>query len=179
MTSNACGSLIWSTYYPCNEAQSKANKPALGNPLPAPSPSRRVVRNLDHMRRGALGSRCHTSTFGQQYSFQAMTSDPVPVFLAAFNSGSIGGIIVTIICIGLLIWSLRWVYSDAEARGKDGCLVAFLVFLISWPISLLVWMAFRPDLQSLQARHAQNRCSNCNAPIERGRRLCSRCASLA
>ena len=60
--------------------------------------------------------------------------------------------------IVLLIWSLRWVYSDAEARGKDGCLISSLVFILSWPFGLIIWMAFRPDLTSSQKGYAQNRC---------------------
>ena len=101
-----------------------------------------------------------------------------PLILAE-SSPSI--ILPTLYIIGLLVlitWSLRWVYSDAEARGKDGCLIALLVFLISWPISLLVWMAFRPDLPPHQRANAQNKCVNCKTPIERGRHLCDRCKSL-
>ena len=50
-----------------------------------------------------------------------------------------------LICLGLLIWSLVWVYGDARERGRSGGLITFLVFLCSWPISLLFWMAARPD----------------------------------
>ena len=39
------------------------HKPALGNPLPAPSRSRRVATNLSLNRRGAPGSECQASTF--------------------------------------------------------------------------------------------------------------------
>jgi hypothetical protein len=53
-----------------------------------------------------------------------------------------------LIILGLLIWSLIWVYGDAEKRGKPGCLVALLVFLLEWPISLLVWLVFRPDIKN-------------------------------
>ncbi len=52
-----------------------------------------------------------------------------------------------LIILGLLVWSIIWVYGDAEKRGKSGCLVALLVFLLEWPISLLVWLVFRPDLK--------------------------------
>ncbi len=50
------------------------------------------------------------------------------------------------VIFALLVWSLIWVYQDAEKRGKSGILVALLVFLLEWPISLLVWLVFRPDL---------------------------------
>jgi hypothetical protein len=109
-----------------------------------------------------------------------MTSNPSSVLAAASESSSTGGFLIVVMFIGLLIWSLRWVHSDAEARGKDGCWVAFLVCIISWPIGLLIWIAFRPDLKaSIRANHSQNRCSHCKAPIERGRALCPRCTSLA
>ena len=46
----------------------------------------------------------------------------------------------------LLVWSLVWVYRDAEARGKPGWLVSLLVLFLKWPISLLLWVVFRPQL---------------------------------
>jgi hypothetical protein len=49
--------------------------------------------------------------------------------------------LITIVVYG---WSIRWAYVDAEERGKSGCLVALVVALLSWPISLLVWAVFRP-----------------------------------
>lgn len=52
-----------------------------------------------------------------------------------------------LVVLGLLVWSLIWVYGDAEKRGKPGWLVALLVFLLDWPISLLVWLVFRPDVK--------------------------------
>ena len=50
--------------------------------------------------------------------------------------------------LGLLIWSLIWVYQDAEARGKPGWVVSLLVLLLKWPISLLAWLVFRPEILS-------------------------------
>ena len=52
-----------------------------------------------------------------------------------------------LVILGLLIWSLIWVYHDAEKRGKNGWLVVALVFLLEWPISLLVWLVFRPEIK--------------------------------
>jgi hypothetical protein len=34
-------------------------------------------------------------------------------------------------------------------RGKSGCLVALLVFLVSWPAGLIIWLIFRPDEKSV------------------------------
>ena len=50
-----------------------------------------------------------------------------------------------LVVLGLLIWSLIWVYQDAEKRGKPAWLVVLLVFLLNWPISLLAWLVFRPE----------------------------------
>ena len=60
--------------------------------------------------------------------------------------GVLLAVLLIIFCLGILIWSLIWVYNDAEKRGKPGLLVALMVFLLSWPISLLVWIVFRPDV---------------------------------
>jgi len=49
--------------------------------------------------------------------------------------------------LGLLIWSLIWVYKDAEKRGKPGWLVLLMVLFLNWPVSLLVWFVFRPELK--------------------------------
>jgi hypothetical protein len=45
------------------------------------------------------------------------------------------------------VWVLLWVTRDAEARGKSGCIVAFLVFLLQIP-GLLLWLVFRPEKKS-------------------------------
>jgi hypothetical protein len=45
----------------------------------------------------------------------------------------------------LLAASLVWVYRDAEKRDKSGILVAMLVLLLNWPVSLLLWLVFRPE----------------------------------
>ena len=50
--------------------------------------------------------------------------------------------------LALLAASLIWVYRDAEARNKSGILVALLVLLLNWPISLLLWLVFRPEFEN-------------------------------
>lgn len=69
--------------------------------------------------------------------------DLVPLAFLSSDSGFAGLFFIAI--LALMFWSLWWVYDDAEARGKSGCLVAILVFLIGWPISLLAWVVFRPE----------------------------------
>ncbi len=57
-----------------------------------------------------------------------------------------------LVILGLLIWSLVWVWRDAEKRGKPGWIVALMVFLLEWPISLLVWLVFRPDIKTSEEK---------------------------
>lgn len=62
----------------------------------------------------------------------------------------------SLIILGLFMWSVVWAYGDAERRGKSGCLVALLVFLLSWPIGLIVWLVFRPYELPRFARRSEN-----------------------
>ncbi len=54
------------------------------------------------------------------------------------------GIIIGIITLIIYFWSIVWTYKDAEKRGRPGWLVALLVAIISWPLSLFVWLLIRP-----------------------------------
>jgi len=66
---------------------------------------------------------------------------------------SIAGLLFALVILGLYVWSIIWVYSDAENRGNSGCLVALLVMLLGWPIGLIAWIAFRPrETESERAR---------------------------
>ena len=53
--------------------------------------------------------------------------------------------VITLAAFGLCLWSSAWAYQDARMRGKRPMLVALLVLFAGWPISLLLWIAFRPD----------------------------------
>jgi hypothetical protein len=55
---------------------------------------------------------------------------------------------LVVVMLGVLIGSLVWTYQDAEKRGKSGWLIVFMVFLCNWPFSLLIWLAFRPEIKS-------------------------------
>lgn len=72
------------------------------------------------------------------------------------NQGGGGGDVIGIVLIliaalvGIVIFvvyvaSIIWAFSDAEKRGRSGCLVAILVAFLSWPFSLLFWLVARPD----------------------------------
>jgi hypothetical protein len=52
-----------------------------------------------------------------------------------------------LVMLGLLVWSLVWVHGDAVRRGKPGWAVVLLVLFLDWPISLLLWLVFRPDIK--------------------------------
>jgi len=53
-------------------------------------------------------------------------------------------IAMQLILLVLIIWSMVWAYTDAQLRNKPGCAVALFIFLF-WPISILIWIIFRPD----------------------------------
>ena len=57
-----------------------------------------------------------------------------------------GAVAIAAVTLFLLIWSLLWVYRDANARGRPGWLVALLCFFCEWPLSLLMWLVLRPEL---------------------------------
>ncbi len=42
--------------------------------------------------------------------------------------------------------SIVLVFFDGRKRGKSGLLTAIFVALAFWPISLVAWLLFRPDL---------------------------------
>ena len=52
-----------------------------------------------------------------------------------------------LVLLGLLVWSLIWAYKDAGKRGKPGGLVVLLILFMNWPLSLLIWLVFRPDVE--------------------------------
>jgi hypothetical protein len=41
--------------------------------------------------------------------------------------------------------STFWAYRDGKSRGKSGILIALFVLLLAWPVSLLLWLTFRPN----------------------------------
>jgi len=43
-----------------------------------------------------------------------------------------------------LIGSLFWAVNDAEKRGRSGCVILLLFFLLPWPVGLIIWLLIRP-----------------------------------
>jgi hypothetical protein len=99
--------------------------------------------------------------------------------IVASSNSSIGDWMVFALIISLIVWSLRWTYRDAESRGKDGCIVTALVFFISWPISLIAWIAFRPARTnappSPPPQPKSNVCGQCGISLRYGQVSCHWC----
>ena len=53
------------------------------------------------------------------------------------------GPVLTIVVAAVL--SSAWVFKDAKERGKNPWIVSFLVLLAGWPVTLVIWLLFRPD----------------------------------
>ncbi len=58
------------------------------------------------------------------------------------------GVVLAVIGLILYIWSIIWVYRDAEQRRRPGILIAILVAFIAWPLGLIVWLFIRPEVYS-------------------------------
>ena len=61
-----------------------------------------------------------------------------------------------VVGVALIVYSFIWIYRDAEARDKPGCLVLFLAAMF-WPISFLVWLALRPPKSAESVLPLRNR----------------------
>jgi ABC-type spermidine/putrescine transport system permease subunit I len=87
--------------------------------------------------------------------------------------------------IGLLIGI--WVYKDAEKRGKSGVLWLLIVWLIPFPIGLIIWLIVRPPIQGPQTtinqtiqtgpqqQSSERRCPGCGRVIPDDARVCPYC----
>ena len=63
---------------------------------------------------------------------------------------------LVLLMLGLVVlaaWagSVAWVWRDANRRGQPGFIVAVLAALLCWPLSLIVWVAARPNLPGTPA----------------------------
>lgn len=63
-------------------------------------------------------------------------------------------IVLPIVLICAFVGSLGWVCGDAERRGAFGPLAALFVALVAWPLSLILWIVFRPKLSTPADDHA-------------------------
>lgn len=60
----------------------------------------------------------------------------------------IDGLSYLIVVVPLLtvLASAMWAYGDAKRRGKPAALVALLVVFGAWPMGLIAWLIFRPEV---------------------------------
>jgi hypothetical protein len=95
------------------------------------------------------------------------------------NPSEILGTMVLLAFIGLVIWSLAWVYMDAEQRGKSGCLLVILIGLFAWPIGLIIWLIARPKAAPTGPYRFDTSpsCPNCGYTIPAGVISCPHCGS--
>ena len=56
--------------------------------------------------------------------------------------------LVGVMFLLLFISSLVWLYRDAEARGKTGCLWLLIAF-ISWPFGFIAYLILRDKMVQL------------------------------
>lgn len=86
--------------------------------------------------------------------------------------------------IGLLIGI--WVYKDAEKRGKSGVLWLLVVWLVPFPIGLIIWLIVRPPIpapqttinQTIQTgtqQSSERRCPGCGRVIPNDAQVCPYC----
>lgn len=54
-------------------------------------------------------------------------------------------LMIALIGLVLYIWSIVWVYKDANRRNKPGLIIALLIALFAWPLGLVLWLIIRPD----------------------------------
>jgi hypothetical protein len=98
----------------------KHNKPALGNPLPAPSRILKVATNLNQIRRGAPGSGCQASTFGNSQRFPwAMNRK---LYVATFITFA-AAFVPVLLNFGIVVYAVPAAYiaffvGGALVRGK-------------------------------------------------------------
>jgi hypothetical protein len=52
------------------------------------------------------------------------------------------GAVLGVALLGLSIFSLVWVYRDAEVRGKTGCMWLLIAFF-TWPLGVLAYFLLR------------------------------------
>ncbi|MFC6998812.1 hypothetical protein [Rufibacter roseus] len=62
-----------------------------------------------------------------------------------FLGFGIVALVLALVGLVLYIWSIVWVYNDANRRGKPGLIIAILVALFAWPFGLILWMLVRPN----------------------------------
>ena len=66
-------------------------------------------------------------------------------------------------------------YGDAKRLKKRGWLVTLIVAFVSWPLSLIAWLVFRPDEPPLDPVEKPTECIQCHSVIPGGVSRCANC----
>lgn len=53
-------------------------------------------------------------------------------------------LVVLLVMFIVYIWSLVWLFRDANRRKCNALVITFLVAIFAWPIGLLIWLLARP-----------------------------------
>ncbi len=97
-----------------------------------------------------------------------------PIIISAHQIAAvdIGTWIVKGIILLVYVETLVLVYRDARSRGKNGAEVAVLCGICAWPVSCVLWMAFRPEIPASQE---PVECIHCRSTIPEGESTCPNC----
>src|SRR6187397_1254443 len=72
--------------------------------------------------------------------------DPASFNLAGFKlEGPV--ILVIPLLLGIIaasVYSLMWIFRDAEQRRKNGFIAIIFILMTGWPLSLVWWLWLRP-----------------------------------
>jgi hypothetical protein len=85
----------------------------------------------------------------------------------------LGSWIFKAIIFGFYGYSLVWVYRDAKKVGKDPTMVTVLCALCGWPMTLILWGAFRPAAPAPPEEPIN--CVRCQTIILGGQTVCPKC----
>jgi hypothetical protein len=107
-----------------------------------------------------------------------MNPQSIPESAIHGNSGGLG-IFLVLLLIGIYLWSLSWLYSDAERRNNSGCLMVILVGIFAWPIGLVVWYFARPSPKRTNPIQLDSEidCPKCGYRLSQGMLLCPNCGT--
>lgn len=81
--------------------------------------------------------------------------------MTTYSGSGIGWFsLLLLVALGLVVlaaWagSVAWVWRDAERRGQPGFIVAVLVALLCWPVSVGVWLLARPNGTATTSRRGR------------------------
>lgn len=55
------------------------------------------------------------------------------------------GSIIIVVALAIQVITMIWLFRDARARGRSGCLIAALALILSAPTVAIMWLLLRPS----------------------------------